>query len=199
MRATVDYWVNSLDGQPFMVINQVVDHGLIHTIEKEILPRLEVQHPAFVNTTPSVEQTTTASAVIEGEFIPAFKVKSAPKVPHRLTLVFDREGYSPEFFLRMRDKDVACLTYHKYPGLAWPEEEFQTSSVRLVSGHVVSMRLAERGTCMSNKLWLREIRKLTERGHQTSILATDYLTPMDVLASCMFARWSQENLFAMPE
>ena len=39
-------------------------------------------------------------------------------------MVFDREGYSLEFFLEMRDKhNVACLTYHKYPKNDWPEEE----------------------------------------------------------------------------
>ena len=191
LRATVDYWVNALDGQPFMVINQVVDPGLIRSIEEEILPLLEARHPALA----CVEATKAADMalpMLEGEFIPA---SAERRVPPRLTLVFDREGYSPEFFLRMRNKGIACLTYHKYPGPAWPEEEFQTSSVCLANGQIVSMRLAERGICLSNRLWVREIRKLTERGHQTPILATDYLTPMASVASRMFARWSQENFF----
>lgn len=191
LRATVDYWVNALDGQPFMVINQVVDPGLIRSIEEDILPLLEARHPALA----SVEATKTPDiplAMLEGELIPA---SAALRVPPHLTLVFDREGYSPDFFLRMRDKGIACLTYHKHPGPAWPEEEFQRSSVCLANGQVVSMHLAERGTCLSNRLWVREIRKLTERGHQTSILATDYLTPKASLASRMFARWSQENFF----
>lgn len=191
LRATVDYWVNALDGQPFMVINQVVDPGLIRSIEEEILPLLEIRHPAFVSV-ETAKTTDMALATLEREFIPA---SAARRVLPRLTLVFDREGYSPEFFLRMRDKGIACLTYHKYPGTAWPEEEFQTSSVCLANGQVVSMRLAERGTCLSNGLWVREIRKCTERGHQTPILATDYLTPKASVASRMFARWSQENFF----
>jgi len=191
LRATVDYWVNALDGQPFMVINQVVDPGLIRSIEEEILPLLEARHPALA-CVEETKATDMALATLEGEFIPA---SAARRVPPRLTLVFDREGYSPEFFLRMRDKGIACLTYHKYPGPAWPEEEFQTSSVCLANGQVVSMRLAERGTCLSNRLWVREIRKLTERGHQTPILATDYLTPKASVAARMFARWSQENFF----
>jgi len=29
------------------------------------------------------------------------------------------------------------------------------------------MQLGERGTCLSNGLWVRELRKRTERGHQT--------------------------------
>jgi hypothetical protein len=204
LRATVDYWVNALDGQPFMVINQVVDPGLIRSIEEEILPLLEAQHPAFAKSAPTAlveqaEQVAHASEIadiapiaIEGELIPAPVTR---QVRHRLTLVFDREGYSPDFFQRMHDKKIACLTYHKYPGPAWPEEEFQETSVLLVNNQVVSMRLAERGICLSNGMWVREIRKLTDRGHQTPIIATDYYTPMGILASRMFARWSQENFF----
>jgi len=59
----------------------------------------------------------------------------------------------------------------------------------------VTMKLAERGTQLSNKLWLREIRKLTDSGHQTSILTTNFQAPMTLLAASLFARWSQENFF----
>ena len=45
LRATTDYWVNALDGQPFFVVNQVVDPGLIHVIEHDIVPRLERDVP----------------------------------------------------------------------------------------------------------------------------------------------------------
>jgi hypothetical protein len=57
------------------------------------------------------------------------------------------------------------------------------------------MQLAERGSQLSNKLWLREIRKLTDSGHQTSILTTNFQVPMPTLAVSLFARWSQENFF----
>ena len=57
------------------------------------------------------------------------------------------------------------------------------------------MDLAERGTCLSNGLWVRELRKRTERGHQTAILCTDYRCAAAPLALAMFARWSQENFF----
>jgi hypothetical protein len=39
LRATTDYWVNAMDGQPFFVVDQVVDPGLIQVIEHEIVPR----------------------------------------------------------------------------------------------------------------------------------------------------------------
>jgi len=57
------------------------------------------------------------------------------------------------------------------------------------------MKLAERGSQLSNKLWWREIRKLTDSGHQTSILTTNFQAPMTALAVSLFARWSQENFF----
>jgi hypothetical protein len=45
LRATVDYWVNAMDGQPFFVVNKAVDPGLLQVMEKEIVPRLESEVP----------------------------------------------------------------------------------------------------------------------------------------------------------
>jgi hypothetical protein len=173
LRATTDYWVNAMDGQPFFVVNQAVDPGLIKVIEQDILPRLDDDVPGQ----------------------PAKPVLEADPLLHRFTLVFDREGYSPAFLQRMKSQRVACLTYHKYPGDDWHAEEFFAHQVKLSSGQVVEMKLAERGICLSNKLWVREIRKLTERGHQTAILCTDYRSEAAPVAMAMFARWSQENFF----
>jgi hypothetical protein len=66
-------------------------------IEQEILPRLDQEVP---------DQ-------------PSAPLLEASPLHHRFTLVFDREGYSPAFFARMKRQRVACLTYHKYPGEAW--------------------------------------------------------------------------------
>ena len=74
----------------------------------------------------------------------------------------------------MKAQQVAVLTYHKYPGDNWSETEFSGHRLTLPTGQTTRVKLAERGVCLSNKLWVREIRKLTERGHQTAILATDY-------------------------
>jgi hypothetical protein len=172
LRATTDYWVNAMDGQPFFVINKEIDPGLLQVLEDEIVPRLEDEVPAQ----------------------PASFEPQSP-YPHRFTLVFDREGYSPGFMKRMRDKGIACQTYNKYPGEDWSEEEFQTKPVRLVSDNIVEMRLAERGVFLGKTLWVREIRKLTESGHQTAIISTDYQSDCSPVAATMFARWSQENFF----
>ena len=57
------------------------------------------------------------------------------------------------------------------------------------------MKLAERGTQLSNKFWVREIRKLSDGGHQTALLTTNFQAPIGSLAVSLFARWSQENFF----
>jgi hypothetical protein len=174
LRATTDYWINAMDGQPFVFVNKEVDPGLLATLRSDLVPWLETNAPA------------------SGEL--QQRLREDPR-QHRFTLVFDREAYSPEFFAEMKQKRIAILSYHKYPGEAWPVEEFAESRVRLASGEEVTMQLAERGTMLPNRLWVREVRKLSEGGHQTSILSTNYQADYTLLAVSMFARWSQENFY----
>lgn len=174
LRATTDYWINAMDGQPFLYVNKEVDPGLIATLKQDVIPWLE----ANTDKTPEQERRLAADART-----------------HWLTIVFDREGYSPELFEQMQNKRIAILTYHKFPQDDWHSEEFATHSVELAGGETVTMKLAERGARLSNNLWLREIRKLTDSGHQTSILTTNFQAPMTTLAVSLFARWSQENFF----
>lgn len=58
----------------------------------------------------------------------------------------------------MKAQQVAVLTYHKYPGDDWLETEFSEHRLTLPTGEVTPVKLAERGVCLSNKLWVREIR-----------------------------------------
>ena len=121
--------------------------------------------------------------------------------PHmaRFYMVFDREGYSPVFFREMWvNHRIACISYHKYPGADWPAEEFQATTVKFPLGEEVSMLLAERGTRVGSAkegLWVREIRKLTPSGHQTSIITTAFADLPEKIAVWMFSRWAQENFF----
>ena len=52
LRGTTDYWVNAMDGQPFFVVTQAVDPGLIKVLEEQIVPRLLAEVPGQ----PSPEQ-----------------------------------------------------------------------------------------------------------------------------------------------
>jgi hypothetical protein len=174
LRATTDYWINAMDGQPFVFVNKEVDPGLLATLRSDLVPWLEANAPA--------------SAELQ------HRMQADPR-QHWFTLVFDREAYSPEFFADMKARHIAILSYHKYPGDDWPVEAFTACTVRLASGEEVTMKLAERGTVLSNHLWVREVRKLSDSGHQSSILSTNYQADYTLLAVSMFARWSQENFY----
>jgi prepilin-type processing-associated H-X9-DG protein len=173
LRATVDYWVNAMDGQPFFLLNQAVDPGLVQVVSHQIIPRLLTEVPGQ----PSEQEL------------------AAHPLAHRFTLVFDREGYSPDFFLQCKQQRIACLTYHKYPEADWSPEEFVPYVTTSRDGHQLSMKLAERGVRLSNGLWVRQVRKLSDSGHQSAIVSTDYTSDLLPTAVQMFARWSQENFF----
>jgi hypothetical protein len=134
--------------------------------------------------------------------IPRLLAEAPPPDPGRLaanaegvrfTVVFDREGFSPKLFAELQAQRIAILTYHKYPEASWPREEFSRQSVRLVSGQVVERELAERGTRLSNGLWVREVRSRSTDGSQSSILSTHRGLDLAKIAAWMPARWSQEN------
>ena len=64
-----------MDGQPFLYVNKEVDPGLIATLKADVIPWLETSVPK----SPEPQ-------------------KRLAKDPHAhwFTIVFDREGYSPE-------------------------------------------------------------------------------------------------------
>lgn len=174
LRGTTDYWVNAMDGRPFFVLSCAVDPGLLTVLREQIVPRLKADVP----NQPTQEQL------------------EADPLLSRFTIVFDREGYSPQFFAQMKEQRIAVLTYRKFPGeLLWSEQEFRPYQLRLVSGEQVTLQMAERGVQLSNNLWVREIRHLSDKGHQSSILSTDYRSDLTRVAAAMFARWCQENFF----
>lgn len=177
LRGVMDFWVNDMLGQPFFVVRTTVNPGMLQVLRETIVPRLLKDVP----NQPTEEM-----------------LKSNPHL-HRFIIVFDREGYSPGFFKEMWEKHrIACITYNKYPGDDWKESEFEDVSVKLINGENTCMKLAERGTMIGSgkdKLWVREVRKLTKSGHQTSIVSTAYSLCNMVLAVLIFARWCQENFF----
>ena len=66
------------------------------------------------------------------------------------------------------------------------------------NGEIVTMALAEMGSLVGSgkgSLWMREVRKLTDSGHQTSLISTAFELPHTGLAAHMFSRWCQENFF----
>ena len=78
MRGTTDYWVNDILGQPFFAVERTIDHGLLEVLKSDIVPRLLKDVPS---------QPTEAEL-------------AADRYRARFVILFDREGYSPEFFTK---------------------------------------------------------------------------------------------------
>jgi hypothetical protein len=177
LRGTTDYWVNDVLGQPFFAVSRPIDHGLLEALRSDIVPRLLREVPGQ----PTADEL------------------EADRYRARFVILFDREGYSPEFFkANWQTHRIACITYHKYPKDDWPTTEFEEIETTLPGGEQVSLKLAERGTWIGDKksgLWVREVRKLTTSGHQVSLISTAYGESGREDSVRLFSRWSQENFF----
>jgi hypothetical protein len=178
LRGTTDYWANAMDGQPFFVVTQAVDPGLLNVLHDDIIPRLKSDIP----------DQPTKEALDANPYL------------HRFTIVFDRAGYSPDFFKKMWAERIAVITYRKFTNEQndnelWEDDEFKSCRVALFNGEEIDLDLAERGTRLSNGMWVREVRHRDKGGHQTSIIATDFVNSLCKIAAWMFARWCQENFF----
>src|SRR5437870_5019165 len=112
LRGTTDYWVNAMDGQPFFVVTQAADPGLLKVLEEQIVPRLLAE----------VAHQPTAEALAANRYLARF------------TTIFDRAGYSPEYFKKQWEQRIAVTSYHKFPEGQWAEEDFSLHKVRLVNG-----------------------------------------------------------------
>lgn len=180
LRGTTDYWVNDALGQPFFSVERPIDHGLLEALGSDIVPRLlrDVPHQ------PTAEQL------------------QADPYLCRFVIVFDREGYSPAFWREMwQQHRIACISYHKFPKQAWPGSWFTQTHVPMPNGEVVTMKLAEMGSWIGSReegLWVREIRKLTAGGHQTSLISTAYGQKGLKNAASLFSRWSQSRRAGIP-
>jgi Transposase protein len=110
------------------------------------------------------------------------------------TMVFDRESYEPKWFANLwKNHRVAIITYRKNVKDKWDDDMFKDAEIELLNNNV-TMRVCELGTQLNGE-WFREVRKLSEGGHQTAILTTHPNLPLHQIAGKMFSRWTQENYF----
>ena len=178
LSGTTDYWVNDTLGQPFFVINKTISKGLISIIKDDFLEIFNKDVP----NQPNPEQ------LLEDKYLSKYM------------LVFDREGYSPDFFCDLWEERISIATYKKNVTDQWEEAEFSEYTGKLPFETEKTIKLAERAVLLQNKgsekkIWAREIRKKSKTGHQTTIITTNYKLPIIMIGLYMFARWSQENFF----
>ena len=178
MPASVSYWINALGGTPLLCLHKALDPKLIKAIKQDVVPHL--QHLGVV---PEAAPDLTKPDA------------GAPA----LTLVFDREGWSPDLFKRLARRGIACITWHKnFKGEDWPQEDFRTLEV-LIHGpagtSTTTVDLAEQRIVLRNGLTVRQIRRRLANGRQVPVITTHPQMPLIQVAGAMFSRWSQENFF----
>jgi hypothetical protein len=171
----MEFWVNACDGSPYFYVTADVNEKMIEMLTDEIVPELLKLHPVSDDHKKRME---------EDKDEPLF------------TIVFDREAYCPEFFDMLWKKyRIAVITYRKNVTEQWDENLFKTNTVPTTLEDE-QMKLHEQTFCTSDgKYSMREVRELCDDGHQTSIVTTNKKLSVTKVASCMFARWSQENFF----
>jgi transposase len=113
----------------------------------------------------------------------------------RLTVVFDRGGWSPKLFAKLVAAGFDLLTYRKGHALRLSRSRFSEHQ-GLIDGRTITYTLADQGVyLLRGKLRLRQVTRLSENGHQTPIITSRRDLPAVEVAYRMFERWRQENFF----
>jgi hypothetical protein len=177
-------------------------HGTAHPLPKGYVTRRRLCMPAttdFWVNAQDAQPLFVVTAPANDDLLAMLRREILPEVrrlvgERQVTLVFDREGYSPKFFREVYQQRFDVLTYRKGTYAAWPEAEFR-GVTSTVDGRDVEYTLAERTVEVLKGFPMREIRRRCANGHQTAILTTRHDLPMEVAAYRMFERWTQENFF----
>lgn len=201
-------WVDQLPEMFFYIDGHVrVYHGDKATLPKRFVSReklcLSGTTEFWIN-----DEKGLPLMVLTGELNEKLKFAielAIPKIRNEITvipkpgepvfvLVFDREAYEPKWFIKLWEEyQVAVITYRKNVADRWDDSLFYNIETQINNTNV-TMRLCEMGTQL-NGHWFREIRRLSDSGHQTSIITTHPSLQLQTTAVKMFARWTQENFF----
>ncbi len=175
--AAASYWINALGGMPLLCLHQQIDRKMVHTLEHDMLPELRC-----IGAIPQSAPDLTAA---EAEPV--------------LTLVFDREGWSPDLFQRLARQGIACISWHKnHRGADWLQSRFEPVEVSLhgpAHHSVRSVLIAEDEVELANGYKVRQIRRLMDSGRQAALITTHPNLPMQQVVAALFSRWAQENFF----
>jgi len=178
-----------------------VYHGQ-HALPKAHVARMRISLPAtsdyWVNDSagdPLLVLTAQANAGLV-KMLPGILDQIRALVgQRRVTVVFDRGGFSPKLFQQIIGAGFDLMTYRKgrYPRIA--RSRFVPHQTRC-GGRIVSYVLADQEVrLLKGKLRLRQVTRLMDNGHQTPILTSRRDLGAAQVAYRMFDRWRQENFF----
>jgi transposase len=113
----------------------------------------------------------------------------------RVTVVFDRGGWSPKLFVTMITDGFDLLTYRKGRCRRIHERRFLRRRAEL-DGRTVDYLLHDQAVgFLKGKLRLRQVTRLCDGGHQTQVITSRWDLRDIEVAYRMFERWRQENFF----
>lgn len=111
----------------------------------------------------------------------------------RVTVVFDRGGWSPQLFKWMDAHGFDVLTYRKGASERAPDSDFITYHIQLPRG-IVTYELHDTTVKLADGFEMRQVSR-RQGAHQTQIVTTRRDLPVTEIAQRMFNRWCQENFF----
>ena len=113
----------------------------------------------------------------------------------RVTVVFDRGGWSPKLFRDVIAQGFDILTYRKGRLRRLARNRFHEHAA-VIEGRKLTYTLADNGVALlGGQLRLRQVTRLGADGHQTPIITSRRDLPAVEVAYRMFERWRQENFF----
>ena len=178
-------------------------HGRTLVLPKTHVPRRRLCMPTTTdywvndaNAEPLLFVTAPANvgllAMMDTELLP--EIRRLAGDDRRVTLIFDREGWSPTRFKTWHTAGFDVITYRKGTYRDWRRRCFHKVTVE-VGGRKVVYRLGERMVRVARGFRMREVRRLCDSGHQTSVMTTRRDLAIETVARRMFSRWQQENFF----
>jgi hypothetical protein len=110
LSATTEFYVNTFEGLPLMVINGELNERLKEAIEK-IIPEIKKTIPLAENSNKPI-----------------------------FTLVFDREAYEPGWFIKLwKEHRIAMISYRKNVKDKWDENVFISTETQVNNNNVFQM------------------------------------------------------------
>jgi len=174
-----------------------------HDLPKAHVTRMRLSMPATVDHwvndqegDPLFVVTATPTSFLTKEFPAVLGEVRGLVGERRVTVVFDRGGWSPKLFDQMVRDGFDVVTYRKGRYRKVRRDKFEEHKAEF-GGRSVKYMLAERPLkLLRGELSAREVVRLSDDGkHQTSIVTTRKDLPVIEVAYRMFERWRQENFF----
>ena len=177
-------------------------HGHRAIASKAYVPRRHLAMPASTDYWIN-DRSGDPLLVITGD-VDAALTKALPRLlgevrdlvgERRVTIVFDRGGWSPRLFATMIKDGFDLLTYRKGRCRRINARRFIRRRAEL-DGRWVDYLLHDQPVgFLKGRLRLRQVTRLCDDGHQTQVITSRWDLRDIEVAYRMFERWRQENFF----